>query len=173
VEIESERERDFYNDRTSSITHQTSATSGYYTSQYGNLPSNSSRDVYGSPRDSGLISRYNEPNRYDTPSVAPTDPAARSSVYDEESRPAYQMAPIEGGVWKAVTDLSKHPTEGWMSLWKGNEDDNSGREQTTVCYKWSTDNLFSATLRPIYQLDLRDAASLCSAYAGGDAERHI
>ncbi|GJJ75154.1 mitochondrial fusion and transport protein UGO1 [Entomortierella parvispora] len=119
LEIESERERDFYNDRTGSTIHQTSATSGYYTSQYGNLPSNSSRDAYGSPRDSGLISRYNEPSRYETPSVAPTDSAARSSVYDEESRPAYQMAPIEGGVWKAVTDLSKHPTEGWMSLWKG------------------------------------------------------
>jgi hypothetical protein len=125
-EIEAERERDFYNDRTGSILHQTSATSGYYTSQYGNLPSNSgsssSRDAYGSPRDNGLISRYNEPSRYETPSLAPTDPTvSRSSVYDESSRPAYQMAPIEGGVWKAVTDLAKHPTEGWMSLWKGNQ----------------------------------------------------
>lgn len=124
-EIETERERDFYNDRTGSTLHQTSVTSGYYTSQYGNLPSNSSssssRDAYGSPRDSGLISRYNEPSRYEAPSLAPTDPTVtRSSVYDEGSRPAYQMAPIEGGVWKAVTDLAKHPTEGWMSLWKGN-----------------------------------------------------
>lgn len=46
----------------------------------------------------------------------------RESVYDEESRPAYQMAPIEGGVWKAITDLAKHPTEGWLSLWKGTYD---------------------------------------------------
>ncbi|KAG0042202.1 hypothetical protein BGZ83_000780 [Gryganskiella cystojenkinii] len=120
IEAERERERDFYNDRTGSTTHQTSTTTGYYTSQYGALPP---RDSYGSPRDSGLISRYNEPTRYDSPStsLAPStsDPTIRTSVYDEESRPAYQMAPIEGGVWKAVTDLAKHPTEGWMSLWKG------------------------------------------------------
>ncbi|KAK3844447.1 MAG: mitochondrial carrier domain-containing protein [Linnemannia gamsii] len=33
--------------------------------------------------------------------------------------PTFQLAPIEGGVWKTVTDLVKHPTEGWFSLWKG------------------------------------------------------
>ncbi|KAI8603658.1 mitochondrial carrier domain-containing protein [Dissophora ornata] len=32
---------------------------------------------------------------------------------------AVLLPPVEGGVWKAVTDLAKHPTEGWMSLWKG------------------------------------------------------
>jgi fusion and transport protein UGO1 len=43
----------------------------------------------------------------------------RSDVYDDDSRPAFQLAPIEGGVWKTVTNLVKHPTEGWFSLWKG------------------------------------------------------
>ncbi|KAK3840301.1 MAG: mitochondrial carrier domain-containing protein [Linnemannia elongata] len=32
---------------------------------------------------------------------------------------AEKMAPVEGGVWKAMTALANHPTEGWMSLWKG------------------------------------------------------
>ncbi|KAF9920271.1 hypothetical protein FBU30_009923 [Linnemannia zychae] len=43
----------------------------------------------------------------------------RGDVYDDDSRPAFQLAPIEGGVWKTMTDLVKHPTEGWFSLWKG------------------------------------------------------
>lgn len=43
----------------------------------------------------------------------------RADLYDDDSRPAFQLAPIEGGVWKTVTDLVKHPTEGWFSLWKG------------------------------------------------------
>ncbi|KAK5814384.1 hypothetical protein F5H01DRAFT_24133 [Linnemannia elongata] len=43
----------------------------------------------------------------------------RADLYDADSRPAFQLAPIEGGVWKTVTDLVKHPTEGWLSLWKG------------------------------------------------------
>ncbi|KAG0249372.1 hypothetical protein BG011_009373 [Mortierella polycephala] len=43
----------------------------------------------------------------------------RTNVYDDDSRPAFQMPPIEGGVWKAITDLAKHPTEGYLSLWKG------------------------------------------------------
>ncbi|KAG0205139.1 hypothetical protein BGX28_003180 [Mortierella sp. GBA30] len=43
----------------------------------------------------------------------------RGDVYDDDSRPAFQLAPIEGGIWKTVTTIAKHPTEGYLSLWKG------------------------------------------------------
>ena len=50
----------------------------------------------------------------------------RTDVYDDDSRPAFQLAPIEDGVWKVVTTLAKHPTEGYTSLWKG-----MGRKSST------------------------------------------
>ncbi|KAF9916207.1 hypothetical protein BX616_004343 [Lobosporangium transversale] len=89
-----------------------SSTSGnYYSNQYGNLNSSEyalSRSPYGQDSRSHI-----------TTTATTSDFVFRSSVYDEATRPTYQMAPIEGGVWKAVTDLAKHPTEGWLSLWKG------------------------------------------------------
>ncbi|KAG0199293.1 hypothetical protein BGX28_007422 [Mortierella sp. GBA30] len=131
-ETERERERDYYNDRTGM---HSSPAGGYYTSQYGNVSSSTSsmgRDTYASHRTVN-VRRYDPEQRGDYPSTSSPSSALsppvgstsssghvfRSSVYDEETRPHYQMAPIEGGVWKAVTDLANHPTEGWMSLWKG------------------------------------------------------
>ncbi|KAF9360305.1 hypothetical protein BGX26_009884 [Mortierella sp. AD094] len=120
---EEEAERDYYS-RTGILS---SSSGNYYSNQYNsNLGSSTGslgRDEYASPR-----SRYDQERReYETNPAqtasgsitASSDYVFRSSVYDEESRPAHQMPPIEGGVWKAVTDLSKHPSEGWMSLWKG------------------------------------------------------
>ncbi|KAF8940832.1 hypothetical protein BGZ58_004521 [Dissophora ornata] len=110
-------EREYY-ERTGILS---SASGSYYSSQYGNS-GGPGRDGYESSR-----SRYEQDQRrrdYDVTSVQTTSGSAsgyvfRRSVYDEETRPAYQLPPVEGGVWKAVTDLAKHPTEGWMSLWKG------------------------------------------------------
>ncbi|KAG0184841.1 hypothetical protein DFQ28_010354 [Apophysomyces sp. BC1034] len=53
---------------------------------------------FKSPSDSGLLAR---------------------SVYDEETRPAYQMAPMNGGVLEILSHIIKQPTEGWKSLLKG------------------------------------------------------
>ncbi|KAF9173281.1 hypothetical protein BGX21_003593 [Mortierella sp. AD011] len=117
---EEQAERDYYN-RNGILS---SSSGNYYSNQYNNNLGSSTgslgRDDYGSPR-----SRYDQEHReYETNPVQPastanSDYVIRSSVYDEETRPAHQLPPIEGGVWKAVTDLSKHPSEGWMSLWKG------------------------------------------------------
>ncbi|CAM0139877.1 hypothetical protein VKS41_007221 [Umbelopsis sp. WA50703] len=41
------------------------------------------------------------------------------SVYDDNARPAHQLAPIEGGILDAIRALINHPTEGWRSLVKG------------------------------------------------------
>ncbi|KAF9319181.1 hypothetical protein BG003_009758 [Podila horticola] len=43
----------------------------------------------------------------------------RTDVYDEESLPAFQLAPLTGGVWNTITTLAKHPTEGYLAPWKG------------------------------------------------------
>ncbi|KAG9323924.1 hypothetical protein KVV02_004341 [Mortierella alpina] len=43
----------------------------------------------------------------------------QDDVYDDNSRPAFRVAPIDGGIWKTVTTIAKHPTEGYLSLWKG------------------------------------------------------
>ncbi|KAF9935472.1 hypothetical protein BGZ67_003422 [Mortierella alpina] len=120
-EEERERERGFYNDRTG--MQHSSGTGGYYVSQYGNLSSSTSsmtHDSYASQRTVN-VSRYgtDQPGDHLSGSASSSALPFRSSVYDEDSRPSYQMPPIEGGVWKAVTDLAHHPTEGWMSLWKG------------------------------------------------------
>ncbi|KAI8142112.1 mitochondrial carrier domain-containing protein [Fennellomyces sp. T-0311] len=41
------------------------------------------------------------------------------SVYDDQTRPAYQMAPMDGGVLDILSRIMKQPTEGWKSLFKG------------------------------------------------------
>ncbi|KAL0083020.1 mitochondrial carrier domain-containing protein [Phycomyces blakesleeanus] len=41
------------------------------------------------------------------------------SVYDDESRPVHQMAPMGGGVLEILSVIVKQPGEGWMSLFKG------------------------------------------------------
>ncbi|KAG0365174.1 mitochondrial carrier domain-containing protein [Gamsiella multidivaricata] len=43
----------------------------------------------------------------------------RTNVYDDSSRPAFQLPPQEEGVWQVVKALAYHPTEGYLSLWKG------------------------------------------------------
>ncbi|KAI9027289.1 mitochondrial carrier domain-containing protein [Phycomyces nitens] len=41
------------------------------------------------------------------------------SVYDDDSRPVHQMAPMGGGVLEILSVIVKQPGEGWMSLFKG------------------------------------------------------
>ncbi|KAG0212470.1 hypothetical protein BGX33_003615 [Mortierella sp. NVP41] len=107
---EEEHQRNYYNDRTGNA-------GGYYSSQYTNS--------YSTELPSDVRARFDRDRDYDSsvPLHTANDPASREplrlSVYEESTRPEYQMAPVEGGVWKAMTDLAKHPTEGWMSLWKG------------------------------------------------------
>ncbi|KAI1314556.1 hypothetical protein EDD11_001985 [Mortierella claussenii] len=43
----------------------------------------------------------------------------RTDVYDDDSRPTFQLAPVDRGVWQFMKALVNHPTEGWLSLWKG------------------------------------------------------
>ncbi|ORX61560.1 mitochondrial carrier [Hesseltinella vesiculosa] len=43
----------------------------------------------------------------------------RTSVYDDATRPAYQIKPIDKGVWQGIGRLLKQPHEGWRSLFKG------------------------------------------------------
>ncbi|KAF9985227.1 hypothetical protein BGZ65_011396 [Modicella reniformis] len=43
----------------------------------------------------------------------------RTDVYDDDMRPAFQLAPQEGSSWQVLKELVRHPTEGWPSLWKG------------------------------------------------------
>ncbi|KAG0362188.1 mitochondrial carrier domain-containing protein [Gamsiella multidivaricata] len=110
---EEQAEREYY-ERTGILS---SSSGSYYSNQYGNLNSSSTgnlgHDGYVPTR-----SRYEETTISQSTSGS-SGYAFRRSVYDEESRPAYQLPPIEGGVWKAVTDLGKHSTEGWLCLWKG------------------------------------------------------
>ncbi|KAI8089064.1 mitochondrial carrier domain-containing protein [Halteromyces radiatus] len=48
-----------------------------------------------------------------------TDIKSKSrSVYDEDSRPHYQMAPMHGGLLDIMNQIIKHPSEGWQSLFK-------------------------------------------------------
>ncbi|KAG0032252.1 hypothetical protein BGZ81_011344 [Podila clonocystis] len=109
--IEEEAERDYYN-----RTGGAAPTAGdYYVSQYSASQYSSHHEAYSTSLSSSSNSVHNRLVAKD----ALDEHTIRESVYDEESRPAYQMAPIEGGVWKAITDVAKHPTEGWLSLWKG------------------------------------------------------
>ncbi|ORX95611.1 mitochondrial carrier [Basidiobolus meristosporus CBS 931.73] len=43
----------------------------------------------------------------------------RKSVYDESTRPAYQLPPLDTNTWGVIKALVRQPTEGWRSLWKG------------------------------------------------------
>lgn len=112
--IEEEAERDYYN-RTGGVTPN---AGGYYASQYSTSQYSSHHETYST----SLSTNPNSANDKLDAKDPLNEYTIRESVYDEESRPAYQMAPIEGGVWKAITDLAKHPTEGWLSLWKGTYD---------------------------------------------------
>ncbi|KAF9202606.1 hypothetical protein BGZ59_002078, partial [Podila verticillata] len=109
--IEEEAERDYYN-RTGGVSPN---AGGYYVSQYSTTQYSSHHETYSTSLSANSNSTNDKLDAKDLLNEYPI----RESVYDEESRPAYQMAPIEGGVWKAITDLAKHPTEGWLSLWKG------------------------------------------------------
>ncbi|KAF9436434.1 hypothetical protein BGZ76_003996 [Entomortierella beljakovae] len=109
---QAEAEREYYN--RSGILSSNSGS--YYDNQYNSLSSSTGgldRDGY----------TPHQPKEFEITSQQTVTTSStfvfRSSVYDEETRPSHQLAPIEGGVWKAVTDLSKHSSEGWMSLWKG------------------------------------------------------
>ncbi|CAG8742100.1 13506_t:CDS:2, partial [Racocetra fulgida] len=42
-----------------------------------------------------------------------------TDIYDESTRPAYMVPPLEHGVWETVKTLKGHSTEGLRSLWKG------------------------------------------------------
>ncbi|KAG5459698.1 MAG: mitochondrial carrier domain-containing protein [Olpidium bornovanus] len=48
--------------------------------------------------------------------VVPTD----ADVEDDALRPAYQLPPLEHGIWRTMAAVVKNPFEGWTSLWKGN-----------------------------------------------------
>ncbi|CAO3590965.1 unnamed protein product [Absidia cylindrospora] len=41
------------------------------------------------------------------------------SVYDDATRPSYQIQPIDKGVWQGIGRLMKQPHEGWRALFKG------------------------------------------------------
>ncbi|KAF9436158.1 hypothetical protein BGZ76_004694 [Entomortierella beljakovae] len=43
----------------------------------------------------------------------------RTDVYDDDTRPAHQLPPVQGGLWSVNKALVFHPTEGWTSPWKG------------------------------------------------------
>ncbi|KAK9704582.1 hypothetical protein K7432_010111 [Basidiobolus ranarum] len=43
----------------------------------------------------------------------------RKSVYDDSTRPEYQLSPLDTNIWGVIKALVKQPTEGWPSLWKG------------------------------------------------------
>ncbi|RUS14225.1 hypothetical protein BC938DRAFT_477483, partial [Jimgerdemannia flammicorona] len=43
----------------------------------------------------------------------------RPDVYDEATRPVYQIPPVDGGVWDAMGAVVKKQGEGWRGLFKG------------------------------------------------------
>ncbi|KAG0230273.1 hypothetical protein BGW42_001071 [Actinomortierella wolfii] len=107
---EEEAEREFYNQGSSS---------GYYNSHRGGgrYGSRNPYDDYQPTAHTQLdpnAAIFQEKRTFDQSGYV-----IRTNIYDDETRPAHQLAPIEGGVWTAITALSKHPTEGWLSLWKG------------------------------------------------------
>ncbi|KAI8368234.1 mitochondrial carrier domain-containing protein [Radiomyces spectabilis] len=69
------------------------------------------------------------------------------SVYDEEHRPIYQMAPMDGGVLEILRHIMKQPTEGWKSLFKG--------QRVTWIYE-----ILRALLQPTLQSVLNDIFGL-------------
>ncbi|KAI7864210.1 mitochondrial carrier domain-containing protein [Spinellus fusiger] len=56
--------------------------------------------------------------RKDPLSSPRTHDSLSRSVYDEETRPVHQLAPMNG-VLEILNTIVKQPTEGWMSLFKG------------------------------------------------------
>lgn len=48
-----------------------------------------------------------------------TDMKSSYSVYDTAHRSRYQMAPMQGGLLDILSQIIKHPSEGWQSLLKG------------------------------------------------------
>ncbi|KAF9418565.1 hypothetical protein BGZ94_009662 [Podila epigama] len=108
--IEEEAERDYYN-RTGGVP-SSAGGGGYHYNQYSSTHYSTHTDTYSTSISTGPTLNTNTAD-------SASDHIIRESVYDEESRPEYQMAPIESGVWQAVLDVAKHPTEGWLSLWKG------------------------------------------------------
>ncbi|KAG0213623.1 hypothetical protein BGX31_001255, partial [Mortierella sp. GBA43] len=91
-----------------------SSSGNYYSSdQYGQ------RDGYPSSR-----LRYEQDpsqrhyDRSPTPSSLAGSAAVRTSIYDDTTRPVYQLAPQEASSWQAIREVAKHPSEGWTSLWK-------------------------------------------------------
>ncbi|KAF9582593.1 hypothetical protein BGW38_010999 [Lunasporangiospora selenospora] len=111
-EAERERERDFYYNGSGNVHRDpySRGAGGNHGNRYDQYPAASSSPAYQDRRELDPSASL--------PAVGDGH-VIRTSVYDDETRPTYQMAPIEGGVWKAVTTLANHPTEGWMSLWKG------------------------------------------------------
>ncbi|KAF7720865.1 hypothetical protein EC973_005886 [Apophysomyces ossiformis] len=81
---------------------------------------------FKSPSDSGLLTR---------------------SVYDEETRPVYQMAPMNGGVLEILSHIIRQPTEGWKSLFKG--------QRVTWIYE-----MLRAFLQPSLERSLNDLFGL-------------
>ncbi|CAG8505547.1 7504_t:CDS:2 [Paraglomus occultum] len=78
------------------------------------------------------LSDFDQEGRSTKPQLDPTSPAFRkrktsdkqgyllnTSIYDESTRPAYMLPPLDDGVWGTISILTKHKTEGWKSLWKG------------------------------------------------------
>ncbi|KAG2223983.1 hypothetical protein INT45_013440 [Circinella minor] len=43
----------------------------------------------------------------------------RKSVYDDATRPSYQLKSLDAGVWQGIGRLMKQPHEGWRALFKG------------------------------------------------------
>ncbi|KAG0089171.1 hypothetical protein BGZ93_004382 [Podila epicladia] len=87
---------------------------GYYSSER-----RSRRDSIPSPRSSATrldpsASIFHERKDFDQSGYL-----VRTDVYDDDSRPSFQLAPLTGGVWSTITTLAKHPTEGYLAPWKG------------------------------------------------------
>ncbi|KAF9374039.1 hypothetical protein CPB97_000164 [Podila verticillata] len=106
-EEEEEEEDDYFGSGPAGDT-------GYYSSER-----RSRRDSIPSPRSSATrldpsAAVFHERKDFDQSGYL-----VRSDVYDEESRPAFQLPPLSGGVWSTITTLAKHPTEGYLAPWKG------------------------------------------------------
>lgn len=71
------------------------------------------------PGPSGATLDYTNPEFSQQMPLDESGYIVRKSVYDDDTRPSYQMKPIEGGVWQGIGRLMKHPHEGWRALFKG------------------------------------------------------
>lgn len=80
-------------------------------------------DFYGSrqetePAPTATMS-HEDPEFKQSMAVDASGYVIRKSVYDDATRPAYQLKPLDGGVWQGIGRLLKQPHEGWSSLFKG------------------------------------------------------